>query len=139
MTQYFDIFIPNANVTWENTSAGVLIDLPGPRQALVYAVVQPYEQGLAEGAPANKLNFIHCLVTEEQLDQIEEDNIPLLPYPSVDAKFKNSFGGPGHVFNPSGIVYREGKNIKLHRIKSATAEVLNTPQVGEIGVAEIPE
>lgn len=121
---YFDIFIPNTNVTWEDTSEGVLIDLPGNRQALVYALVQPYEQGAIEGKPAKKLNFLHCLVTESQLDQIEEDNIPLLPWPAIDAKFKNEFGGPGHVFNPVGIVYRDGKDVKVNKIKSATPELV---------------
>jgi len=120
--EYFDIFIANLNATWEDTAQGVLIDLPGPRQALVYAVVQPYEQGLPEGTPANKLNFIHCLVTGEQLDQIEADNVPLLPFASVDARFRNTFGGPGHVFNPIGIRYRDGGTVKIHRIKSATPE-----------------
>ena len=134
---YFDIFIPSANATYEHTSKGVLIDLPGPRQALVYALIEPYQQGLSEGTPAVKLNFFHCLVTEEQLDQIEEDNVPLLPYPAIDAKFKNSFGGPSHVFNPQGVVFKDGKDVKIHKIKSSTPELLNIAEVAELGEAEI--
>jgi hypothetical protein len=122
---YLDIFIPSTNAVVTETSKGVLIDLPGPRQALVYALIEPYQQGLPEGSPAVKLSFFHCLVTEEQLDQIEADNVPLLPYPSIDAKFKNSFGGPSHVFNPIGIVYRENGQKKVHRIKSAVPELLD--------------
>ena len=104
---YFDIFIPNTNATWEDTSKGVLIDLPGNRQALVYAIFEPYEYQDGEKA-SKKLNFLHCLVNDEQLDQIEADKIPLLPWPAINAKFKNGFGGPGHVFNPQGVVFRDG-------------------------------
>ena len=132
---YFDIFLSNplAEIVAEPDPPvnGTLITLPGPKQMVVYAVYEPLEQPgpeTPEGTPLGKIGIMHCLVTEEQLDQIEADNIPLQPWQSIDARFRNPHGGPGHVFNPIGIRFRDEGVIKIHRVKSSETELETPPE-----------
>ena len=135
---YYDIFIsnPNAEIVEEPDPPvdGKLINLPGPLEAVVYAVYEPLEQAgedTPEGTPLGKIGIMHCLVTEEQLDKIEADHIPLQPWQSIDARFKNKYGGPGHVFNPIGIRFRDEGVTKIHRIKSSETEEEATGDIEE--------
>lgn len=143
---YYDIFFsnPQGQIVEEPDPPvdGVLINFPGPLQAVVYAVS---ERGTKK---------FHCLVTEEQLQQIEDDNVPFKFFgTAAENSFKAQPGtitvlddegnvvstedeptqpwhgkAPAHVFNPAGVIYKDqGKNY-IHKNKAVDPE--------EIGVEE---
>lgn len=120
---YYDVFFNTANVTVIDDPLqeveGRILDFPGPKQAVVYALVNVMP---LPGAGESPIGVYHCLVTEEQLDQLEADNIPMVPPSAVNNLFYNEHGGPGHVFNPEGIVFRENGKKWIHRIKSNAPE-----------------
>lgn len=114
---YYDIFFqnPQAMIVSEpgeselklinERGPGTLINFPGPKRAVVYAVSERrhvpgnYQPG---EMPEQLTGFLHCLVTEEQLAHIEADNVPFDFFAGADSRFKRD-GKPAHVFNPEGV------------------------------------
>lgn len=129
---YYDIFFNNPAAEVEYTSEGTVINFPGPKQAIVYAVSErlfPANVELPEGSPAvSELGFLHCLVTEAQLQQIEDDNITFKFFHEADARFKHADGSPAHVFNPAGLVSKKNGEDYIHRVGQTTDEPLNPPE-----------
>lgn len=142
---YYDIFFsnPQGEIVREPDAdqrklinefgPGVLIQFPGSNYAVVYAVKD-------FGAKR-----FHCLVTEKQLDKIEADNVPFLPFSAAGAVFKaqpqpatednpspktEPWHGkaPAHVFNPDGVVSRKGGKNYIHRVARETEEELVTEE-----------
>jgi len=140
---YLDIFFSNPQGTIveepnaeqreliNEFGAGVLIDFPGGKHAVVYAVKDFGEKRF------------HCLVTEAQLDKIEEDNVPYLPFQAAAAVFKaqtpaatpedpnptvHPWHGkaPGHVFNPHGVVTRDSGKYYIHRTKAVDPDEITS-------------
>lgn len=130
MTQpYYDIFLSNPLCTFEHTSEGVRIDMPGPKFGYVYAVSnREIDNSLEyeEGDPVTiKHGFLHCLVTKAQLDQLEEDNFPFKTFDVALNRYKRNGKFPNHVFNPAGCVSRRGGKDYLHRVGADAEEELN--------------
>lgn len=130
---YYDIFFNNPLAEIEYTPEGTVINFPGPKQAVVYAVSERFFPANvdppAEGTPVTpELGFLHCLVTEEQLAQIEADNVAFKFFHEADGRFKNQDGSPPHVFNPAGLVSRKNGEDYIHRVGQTTDEPLNPPE-----------
>ena len=130
---YYDIFINNPAATIDYTPEGTVVNLPGPKQAIVYAVSERLFPANvdppAEGTPVTpEIGFLHCLVTEAQLAQIEADNIAFKFYHEADARFKHADGSPPHVFNPAGLVSKKNGEDHIHRVGQTTDEPLNPPE-----------
>lgn len=111
--EYYDIFFNNPLAEYEDTSQGVLVTFPGPKEALVCAVVDLGEKRL------------HCLVTDAQLDQTEADNVAYKFFADEDLDIKNE-GKPAHVFNPAGVVSRRNGKKYITRVNSDTEEELGS-------------
>lgn len=115
---YYDIYFsnPQGHIVDEPTDEqremisqygpGTMIEFAGINQCVVYAISERlyppgnYPEGVT---PPGLQGFMHCLVTEAQLEKMEEDHIPFDFYFNADGRFKDG-GKPGHVFNPAGVL-----------------------------------
>jgi len=129
MADYYDIFLSNPLCTFEETSDGVRIDMPGPKTGSVYAVsnrIYDGSQDYEEGTPLTPgVGNLHCLVTEAQLAQLEADNFPFKGFNVAENRFKRNGKWPNHVFNPAGCVYRKNGKDYIHRVGADAEEELN--------------
>lgn len=129
---YCDIFFahPLAVIASEPDSetGGVVIELPGPLRAVVTAASErgtdssvKHETGFPLAATKG---YIHCLVTDEQLDVIEADNVPYFTFATAPGWFKRN-GCPSHVYNPAGVVSRVNGKHYLYAVGSSTPVLIN--------------
>jgi len=117
---YYDIFLSNPNATFEQGPDGVIIDMPGNNTGIVYAASERLidnSQDYEEGEEVTiEHGYIHCLVTEEQLAQLEADNFPFKFFNQAANRFKRGGTGPNHVFNPAGCAYKRNGTKYIHKV-----------------------